>query len=174
MYLHHEEKATGFLRKLGRLDERLGVTYGYGMRLRVAVSTTDIRVVLYQYLYLRSQNPGFGLIPVLYFVIVRCVLIDHTIIVAYYCGSIRVCHGKGSFEQPTSSRLKKTTGGEPEGYVDNDLGANRQHDGNHRPYSFASFLHEESSRRKVNIRTLEAEKTDLADALILMLSVLEV
>nr|GEU38861.1 putative ribonuclease H protein At1g65750 family [Tanacetum cinerariifolium] len=70
-------------------------------------------------------------------------------------------------------RLKKTTGGEPEGYVDNNLGANRQHDGNH-PHSFASFLHEESSRIKVTSRTLEIEKTYLADVLILMLSVLEV
>nr|GEV35361.1 hypothetical protein [Tanacetum cinerariifolium] len=38
------------------------------------------------------------------------------------------CYSR-SFEQPTSGRLKNTTGGEPEGYVDNDLGANRQHDG---------------------------------------------
>ncbi|GJS27969.1 T-complex protein 1 subunit beta [Tanacetum coccineum] len=34
----------------------------------------------------------------------------------------------GSFEQPTSSRLKNTTNGEPEGYADNDLGVNQQHD----------------------------------------------
>nr|GEU61595.1 putative polyprotein [Tanacetum cinerariifolium] len=33
-----------------------------------------------------------------------------------------------SFEQPTSGPLKNITGGEPEGYVDNDLGANRKHD----------------------------------------------
>ncbi|GJX68872.1 zinc knuckle CX2CX4HX4C containing protein, partial [Tanacetum coccineum] len=91
------------------------------------------------------------------------VVFDH--VVLYY---------SGSFEQPTSSRLKNATGGEPEGYVDNDLGANRQHDGKHRPLSFASFLHEESSRRKVNFRTLETKKTDLADVLIPMLSVLEV
>ncbi|GKE13260.1 hypothetical protein Tco_1416811, partial [Tanacetum coccineum] len=71
--------------------------------------------------------------------------------------------------KPTSSRLKKTTGGEPEGYADNDLGANRQHDGNHRPYSFASFLHEESSRRKfargVGAWTMADMRMDYARAL---------
>ncbi|GKA46905.1 hypothetical protein Tco_0739788 [Tanacetum coccineum] len=37
-----------------------------------------------------------------------------------------------------------------------DMGTNgvdQQHDGMHRPLSFASFLHEESSQRKVNFRT---------------------
>ncbi|GKF13912.1 transcription factor MYB39-like protein, partial [Tanacetum coccineum] len=54
----------------------------------------------------------------------------------------------GSFEHPTQSRLKNTIDGEPEGYVDTELGANRQNDGKHCPPSFASFLREESSRRK--------------------------
>nr|GEW70818.1 hypothetical protein [Tanacetum cinerariifolium] len=60
------------------------------------------------------------------------------------------------------------------GYVDNDLGANRQHDGKHRPPSFASFIHEESGQRKVNFHTLEIEQSDLADVLIPMSSILKV
>nr|GEW34314.1 hypothetical protein [Tanacetum cinerariifolium]GEX50334.1 hypothetical protein [Tanacetum cinerariifolium] len=43
-----------------------------------------------------------------------------------------------------------------------------------RPPSFASFLHKESSKRKVNFRTLEMEKKDLADVLIPMSSILKV
>ncbi|GJY74380.1 reverse transcriptase domain-containing protein [Tanacetum coccineum] len=79
----------------------------------------------------------------------------------------------GSFEHPTQSRLKNTIDGEPEGYVDIELGANRQNDGKHCPPSFASFLREESSRRKVNFCTLETEQTDLADVLIPKSSVLK-
>ncbi|GKB97877.1 hypothetical protein Tco_0984014 [Tanacetum coccineum] len=94
----------------------------------------------------------------------------------------------GSSEQPTSSRLMNT-GGELEGYVDNDLRANRQHDGKHRPPSFASFLHDESSRRKAKFEiTLygyflgkkvafpvveRTEQTNLAEVLIPMSLVLE-
>ncbi|GKA76111.1 putative ribonuclease H protein, partial [Tanacetum coccineum] len=52
--------------------------------------------------------------------------------------------------------------------------ANRKHDGKHHPHSFSSFLHEGSSRRKVNFCTLEWEKKDLADVLIPVSLVLEV
>nr|GEV32949.1 reverse transcriptase domain-containing protein [Tanacetum cinerariifolium] len=50
----------------------------------------------------------------------------------------------------------------------------RQHDGMHRPPSFASFIYEESSQTKVNVCTLKTEVTELADVLIPMSSVLEV
>ncbi|GKB39374.1 hypothetical protein Tco_0884316 [Tanacetum coccineum] len=53
-------------------------------------------------------------------------------------------------------------------------GFNRKHDGLPRSPYFASFLQEESNKRKVNFRTLEMKQIELADVLIPMLSVLEV
>ncbi|GJR37007.1 hypothetical protein Tco_1212691 [Tanacetum coccineum] len=43
-------------------------------------------------------------------------------------------------------------------------GANQQLDCMHRPPTFASFLHEESSQNKVNFHTLDTKQTDLADS----------
>nr|GEY11457.1 hypothetical protein [Tanacetum cinerariifolium] len=53
-------------------------------------------------------------------------------------------------------------------------GVDRKHDDLARSLSFASFLLEESSKRKVNFRTLEMKQTEFADVLIPMLLVLEV
>ncbi|GKG27589.1 hypothetical protein Tco_0405916, partial [Tanacetum coccineum] len=52
-------------------------------------------------------------------------------------------------------------------------GDNRQQDGMSRPPSFASFLHEESSK-KGELRTLEIEQTELSDVLIPISPVLKV
>nr|GEW32620.1 hypothetical protein [Tanacetum cinerariifolium] len=53
-------------------------------------------------------------------------------------------------------------------------GADWQHNGMHRPPSFASLLHEEYGQIKVNYRILETEQAEIADVLIHMSSVLEV
>ncbi|GJY63704.1 zinc finger, CCHC-type containing protein [Tanacetum coccineum] len=91
------------------------------------------------------------------------------------------------FEQPNASsnkadgfghsgREKPTSRPDGNPRSNEDLvthGDDRQHDDMPRSPTFASFLHEESSQKKVNFRTLETEQPDLADVLIHMWSVLE-
>ncbi|GKA21682.1 hypothetical protein Tco_0701671 [Tanacetum coccineum] len=58
-----------------------------------------------------------------------------------------------------------------------DTGTTRvgqQHDGMHSTPSYARFIHEVSSQRKVNFHNLETKQTELDDVLIPMSLVLEV
>ncbi|GKA24393.1 hypothetical protein Tco_0710426 [Tanacetum coccineum] len=86
-------------------------------------------------------------------------------------GGVKVAGVSSDFMADNSNQPK---GGTKSNVDTGTTGVDRQHDGMHHTPSYASFLHEESSQRKVNFRTLEMEQTELADVLIPISLVFEV